>query len=240
MHTTGNTAEANASATTGIVNPDHRPGDQPIVNGYRIGEQIYGWMNYDELKWLHQKAATMQTIVEVGCFKGRSTYALCSACPGTVYAIDTFQGSPEHETEELSKLHDEFYENCANHFRNLRVFPMSSMDAARSPLIPKKVDMVFLDGSHEYEDFTADIKHWLPRCTKLFCGHDIVVSGVTRALADMLAEVDIGAVSIWSINPAEYRQVGPTNWKKKVKEDSGIELPGVEITGLTRFKKEDK
>ena len=59
-------------------------------------QEIRGWMELEELLWLNQTAKNMDSIVELGCFCGRSTYALLSGCMehnaghpnGTVYAVD--------------------------------------------------------------------------------------------------------------------------------------------------------
>jgi hypothetical protein len=37
---------------------------------------IPGWMTEDELRWLHETAKSMASVVEIGCYQGRSTFAL--------------------------------------------------------------------------------------------------------------------------------------------------------------------
>lgn len=54
---------------------------------------IEGWCTPVELGWLKLTAAQMKSVVEVGCWKGRSTVALASECVGVVYAVDHWQGS---------------------------------------------------------------------------------------------------------------------------------------------------
>ena len=56
---------------------------------------IEGWCSPVELGWLKATAATMESVVEVGCWKGRSTVALASGCKGVVYAVDHWQGSKD-------------------------------------------------------------------------------------------------------------------------------------------------
>src|SRR5688572_12405710 len=51
------------------------------------------------------------TIVEVGCWQGRSTCALANAVwPRTVQAVDTWQGSPGEISAELAAERDVFAE----------------------------------------------------------------------------------------------------------------------------------
>ena len=51
---------------------------------------IEGWMEQTELEWLYSIASEMESIVEIGSWKGRSIHALCTRCKGTVTAIDLF------------------------------------------------------------------------------------------------------------------------------------------------------
>ena len=165
---------------------------------------IQGWMTEDELSWLSEQASRMESVAEIGCWKGRSTFALLSACPGFVYAIDHFQGS----LEELSKGHKEaldgsirgqFYANCG-HFPNLRMIEAES-SVASELFSGREVDMVFIDASHRYEDVLLDIQHWEPKTRVLLAGHDFDVwPGVTQAVTEMLRpNVKRGPGSIWFV-----------------------------------------
>ena len=53
---------------------------------------IEGWMDIDELEWLHDTAVNMNTVVEIGAWKGRSTIALLQGCKGIVFAVDPWRG----------------------------------------------------------------------------------------------------------------------------------------------------
>lgn len=144
---------------------------------------IAGWMTDNELVWLYETAQTMASVIEVGCWKGRSTHALLSGCPGPVYAVDHWLGSADSRTTSHSealrgKLYDEFMGNVG-HFPNLVVV------RGESPAIAAEcpdADMVFIDGEHNYEAVRADIAAWLPKARKLICGHDISFPGVSQAV----------------------------------------------------------
>ncbi len=162
---------------------------------------IPGWMGEKELQWLFRMAAEMDSIVEVGSWQGRSTHALCSGCPGTVYAVDHFKGSPS----EIDTVHvlaktvniRELFDAQVGHFANLRILQMDSLEAAAT-FEDASVEMIFIDGDHAYEPFKADLVAWLPKCKRLICGHDRSQDGVPKALKEVLGTIKSETGSLWS------------------------------------------
>ncbi len=153
---------------------------------------IDGEMSRRHLNWLFKNAKKMNSIVEVGSWKGRSTHALLSGCRGVVYAVDTFSYSPDGK--DPYKL---FLENVG-HFKNLKIYKMNSVGASKK-FDDKSVDMVFIDGNHSYESVLADIEAWLPKTKKLICGHDYdkkEYPGLVKAVNEKFKKVrNIG--NIW-------------------------------------------
>jgi predicted O-methyltransferase YrrM len=172
-------------------------------NAWQEKKQTYtndidGWMTATELNWLHDTAKQMESIVEIGAWKGRSTHALLSGCKGTVWAVDHFQGSEgEEEAHKEAKEKDIEVELMKNvgHFPNLKVLRMASVEAAKQ-FEDKSVDMVFIDGGHTYKDLKADIEAWLPKAKKLICGHDWGITSVEAAVTERFGIPDT-ADSIW-------------------------------------------
>lgn len=167
-----------------------------------VNESIPGWMTHDELQWLYRQAARMGSIVEIGSWMGRSTYALCSGCPGVVYAVDHFKGSPSevgrglpHEAALTRDIHATFLSHVG-HFPNLRVCRMDSVEAALTAT-PQSVDMVFIDGEHTFEAVSRDFAAWRPKCRALFCGHDRAALGVKRAREAFALRDHDGPGSLW-------------------------------------------
>lgn len=132
--------------------------DRPDVPGLHI----WGWMSSTELLWLHARASEMGSVVEVGCLRGRSSFAILTGCAGPVYCIDPWHDPGEHALAG-------FTEACG-HFPNLHI--VQGWSPAAGADVPGDADMVFLDGSHDYDSVTADIAEWAPRTRKLICGHD--------------------------------------------------------------------
>lgn len=140
-------------------------GPEPNPLDSTPGMSIWGWQSPAELRWLMSRAALMDSVVEVGSLHGRSAFALLTACPGPVYCIDPW--NDVHRTCLPS-----FMGSCG-HFENLRVVQGYSPAVIYTDDLPD-VDMVFIDGAHDYESAAADITHWLPKTRRLICGHDYI------------------------------------------------------------------
>lgn len=179
-----------------------------------INPAIEGWMSVPELQWLNATAKTMRSITEIGCWKGRSTFALCSGCDGPVYAVDHFRGSvAEREGPHAEALRRniqvEFLSNVGM-FPNLKSMKLDSLEAAHE--VPD-TDMVFIDGGHTYAEVLADIDAWVPKAKRLLCGHDYEMPDVARAVNERfgrLVENPVG--SIWTVdmtaNTEQLEEVG--------------------------------
>lgn len=151
--------------------------------------KIQGWMEDHDLCWLAEKASTHTRIVEVGCWKGRSTTVLADNTDGVVYAVDTWLGSEEHNPP-VEGLYESFCANMKSYIANLKVIPvrMPSVDAARV-LSSNVFDMVFIDGAHDYGSIKADILAWKPLCKGLLCGHDAGHGPIMQATQELLPGV---------------------------------------------------
>jgi predicted O-methyltransferase YrrM len=161
---------------------------------------IQGWMSDPELLWLYDAAAGRKKIVEIGCWKGRSTHALCSGCTdGTVFAVDHFRGNPSeidgaHAEAKTTDIFSIFLDNTKD-FENLIILRKPSAEAARM-FKRNSIDMVFIDGEHTYEAFKEDFETWLPLCSGLFCGHDANMEGPEKYLREQGIKF-IQKESIW-------------------------------------------
>lgn len=159
-------------------------GPEPIDRddpSYEPGAHIWGWMSPAELRWLHNTARMMGSIVEVGSLRGRSAYALLSACPGPVYCIDPWN-------DPAGGAWGGFNEDCG-HFPNLRACKGYSPMVIAEYDIPD-VDMVFIDGNHDAAQVRADIAAWLPKTRKLICGHDYEPDDSVASYPDVRRVVD--------------------------------------------------
>ena len=184
---------------------------------------ISGWMTPEELNWLYKQAKNFEYIAEIGSWKGRSAYALASGnkkgIMNTVYCIDTFKGSIGEMVDqngqlskELSPFHAEVLEKDikkvfeANtcQFNNIQVIQMKNEDACKY-FDDEALEMVFIDGDHRKEEVLKDIRNWLPKTSRLLCGHDLQIDGVRQALEESGLPWKHATGSIWYVDIQEYR-----------------------------------
>lgn len=129
-------------------------------------DSVEGWMMPGQERWLYDAAHSLPdpaNIVEIGSFKGRSTCALGFGCEGTrkrIYAIDPFDGGGWDLNER--DFFAQFKENVERCGVSHRIEPIKglSTDVARGWTRP--IDLLFIDGSHDYEAVKADFEGFFP------------------------------------------------------------------------------
>jgi predicted O-methyltransferase YrrM len=164
---------------------------------------IEGWMSAEELTWLAEQAGSATKIAEIGSWRGRSTAALSDNTTGTVWAIDTWEGSPETDFDPDFKaggpewLYGEFTKSMRENVKPVR---LSSVEAAYMfEAIEDRFDLIFIDGAHDYASVVADISAWRPLLAEggTLCGHDYWPGSDVRKAVDELLVVSNPAGSIW-------------------------------------------
>lgn len=163
-------------------------------------------MSPAELYWLHDTAATMASVAEIGCLRGRSAFAILQGCPGPVVCVDPWNDPGDHGWQA-------FNENCGM-FPNLTRMRMTSTAAARE-LAGETFGMTFIDGSHAYESVLIDIANWLPLTRQTLCGHDYSNAdggypGVGQAVREVFGEERVTVppgTSIWVVDVRADRTV---------------------------------
>jgi len=153
----------------------------------------------DQERWLFRMARALpdgSNIVEIGSFKGRSTSCLAFGCRGTkkkVYAIDTFSGndsdflvgSPVMQEDGKrgwpymhysGSFFDEFCRNIKKCGLSGYVTPVIGWSAEVAKDWDQPIDLLFIDGSHEYKDVLEDFKQFFPQVKPggIVAFHDVV------------------------------------------------------------------
>ena len=134
--------------------------------------QTYIEMNREEGRKLFVIASRFgenAVAVEIGTYRGGSAEIIAAALDGMVYTIDK---TPQ---------------NYANFFENIQFIQGDSKEISET--FDKEIDMLFIDGSHEYEEVQKDIASWTPKVKEggRICFHDFGSHpGVTRAVIEAL------------------------------------------------------
>lgn len=138
-----------------------------IFNATELLSSVHGFLSVDEAELLHKLACEVPrngVIVEIGSFQGRSTIALglgAKESGAEVYAIDPHEDFQENESTHYGM------ENHAALLRNLldydlaetvRVVTLESECVVE--IWDKVVDLLWIDGSHEYLDVRCDLVSW--------------------------------------------------------------------------------
>lgn len=162
-----------------------------------IGEN---WFSYNEFyKDIIGKMPHGANILEIGCWKGRST-----ACLGVeiinsgkdmhLFCVDAWAyvkttEQPVSSQKMFNRVYFEFLKNIIPLKKTITVIRKKSVEA--SFLMPDEFfDFIFLDASHYYQDIKDDNNHWLPKLKKggIFAGHDYftpVHPGVKQAVDEV-------------------------------------------------------
>ncbi|MBI3298252.1 MAG: class I SAM-dependent methyltransferase [Elusimicrobia bacterium] len=144
-----------------------------------------GWFLPEEGRWYAARAAEAGAgvVVEVGCWKGRSTSFVAPVCRdngAALWCVDSWRGSRDAYAEDYARLLAEedvraaFERNMAAIGCAPTVLAMDSLAAARS-FASGSVDLVFIDASHDEESVLANLEAWAPalRPGGLLAGHDL-------------------------------------------------------------------
>jgi len=144
------------------------------------------------------------SILEIGCWEGKSTVALANACyPETLVAIDSWQGNltegADHETVRALEERDVYAAFLANieqkTQRNVDVHRKDCFEFLESFDAPVK--FCHVDAAHDYSSVKRTIELLLPRVVAggVLCGDDYASAhagrddlegGVQRAVTELL------------------------------------------------------
>lgn len=158
---------------------DFTPTEREFRRAFPQIAPIPGWLQDDQEKWLFKSARALPdgvNIVEVGSFKGRSTCCLGFGCLGSrkrIFAVDSFNGNDSdfHERDFFA----EFWANVERCGLSLYVEPVKGFSSEVAKTWNKPIHLIFIDGSHQYDDVLADFFGFLPHIVPggLIAFHDV-------------------------------------------------------------------
>jgi len=167
---------------------------------------IDGWLTVDEAVTLHDLARAVPPgghAVEIGSWQGKSAVVLgkgLAASPGSrLHCVDPFNadGCPPSlplfaaQRARLDcTLRESFERNVRRHGVRacIEVWPAYSQEVA--PTFPHAIDLLFIDGNHDYEAVRQDFELWVPKLRDggVLCLHDACASfpGVERLIGEAI------------------------------------------------------
>ncbi len=132
--------------------------------GFIFPNRLEGWLSPDEgslLYQLAQKNKKLGVVVELGSYHGKSTICLAqgvqSANDGKVYAVDIFEGNRYSNAGDFLPR---FMGNVTSYGVKDSITPIRGDFAEVAETWDKQIRLLFIDGSHQYEDVKRDFDVW--------------------------------------------------------------------------------
>lgn len=168
---------------------------EDFVDRLLPGERVEGWLHPSEATMLARAAERVPAggcVVEIGSYRGLSTLLLAyGAWRGNmaeVYAVD------HHPYLQYSSTGMYGPNDLAEYYRNVSSSPYGSLIrtvnlqsiCAAMAFDGGSVDMVFIDGAHDYASVISDLRSWAPKLKRggLLLMHDSQEPGVACAILD--------------------------------------------------------
>jgi cephalosporin hydroxylase len=168
-------------------------------------EHIIGWNSTNEIFRNLIEITRPKVIIEVGSWHGKSTIHMAKICRemglGTkIYCVDTWLGAIEFYTNPTPErdllLKDgypqvfyKFLENIRNESVDDMIVPIPLPSNMAHKILPN-ADLIYIDGSHEYEDVKSDIEIYRKKLNQngMMFGDDYgntVFPGVKKAVDEV-------------------------------------------------------
>ena len=150
---------------------------------------------------------------KIGVYRGNSSQSLrCCFPKASLYLIDpwvlydAYRSPTAGPISKKAEDYEQAYLYVKEVFSNdpkAQILRKTSLEAAA--LVPNDLDLVFIDGNHDYEYVKQDIALWQPKIRKggILAGHDFnreIFPGVVRAVEERFGEeIAIGPDDVWAV-----------------------------------------
>ncbi|CAK9023949.1 unnamed protein product [Durusdinium trenchii] len=146
-------------------------------------------------------------MVEIGVDRGQTSQLLLEALPNlTLLGVDPYPGryNGQPSTERLDQMGGEeafsiALGRYAQYADRAQIWRQSSAAAARR--LGSAPDLVFVDGEHDFESCSLDLRLWMPKLRPggVLAGHDFAANepGVVRAVAQLVQEQPVQPDKEW-------------------------------------------
>jgi predicted O-methyltransferase YrrM len=153
------------------------------------------WIGHIPFAFALIEMSEPRTVVELGTFKGDSYLAFCQAVaalelPTKCFAVDTWKGDAQTGfygdpiLAELRARHDPLY----GRFSTL---VQKEFDAALGDFADGSIDLLHIDGTHDYASVKHDYESWLPKMSDagVMLFHDTAVRAPTYDVSKLWDEI---------------------------------------------------
>ena len=145
---------------------------------------------------LGSKCTGRGVILEISSWKGRSTILLTRGCvygdssrtfEPEVYAVDTFEHT-DAQTDFGMSTFDDFKSNIKRAGVSKYIIPLIGRSEEVVKDLNKPIEILFIDGSHDYKSVLMDIDNWCPKLIKRgwVAFHDSDYKGVIKAFKERI------------------------------------------------------
>jgi GR25 family glycosyltransferase involved in LPS biosynthesis/predicted O-methyltransferase YrrM len=182
-----------------------------------------GWFSTEQQELYRTMISSLPSdshVVEIGCWKGKSTSFMAVEIANSEKsiqfdAVDTWEGSPEHQSDPsvvAGTLLQEFTKNIAPVKKYVNTRIGKSVDVAKT-YHDESLDFIFIDGDHSVDAVKADIASWLPKLKPggWIAGDDFnhwdKSNGVIEAVISTLPNVKINQ-TLWMYQKPPYFKFG--------------------------------
>ena len=173
---------------------------EPYASTDILPENPFGWyLNAPQITNLIQKY-DVRTVVEVGSWIGggstRHIGNLLKLKGGTLYAVDTWLGSTDNQTNQacyapfLPTVYQQFLSNMVHWDLTQTVIPVQMDSLMASQTLQVQPDLIYIDGEHTTSAVYADLCAWHPFVENkgILCGDDWSWTSVRKAVKRFAAE----------------------------------------------------
>jgi predicted O-methyltransferase YrrM len=181
-------------------------------------EAIPGWLSENEAITLFELARKLPVerpvVVEIGSWLGKSSLVLSKGLKRkthpTLYCIDPFNGDADATDKEMygreidtmdKTLEQTFLDNMKKHGVLDVVRPLVAYSFDVAPDFKEQIDLLFIDGNHDYPAVLQDYEQWSPLVKPggIIAFHDVVFeSNPDPAGPAMVVKQHIHDSPIWS------------------------------------------
>lgn len=160
------------SAANQHTSPDPSEGAQPVPLGsyaYMRPKYLYqsAWIEHIPFAFWLIEALKPALFVELGTHWGTSYFAFCQALDkldlgAQAFAIDRWTGD-EHAGTYGAEVYQRVKEYNENNYGPFSTLLKQNFDEANSYFSNGSIDLLHIDGFHEYDAVKSDFEKWLPK-----------------------------------------------------------------------------